>query len=66
METFGLNIAIAYPHSDPKHPEKILGDPKIWDKLEPGLFVHGAKYVFDGPGEAAFYGPKMDLMATMP
>jgi threonyl-tRNA synthetase len=44
-----------------------LGDPKIWDKLEAwAVTIMERNHIeyFDGPGEAAFYGPKMDLMAT--
>lgn len=67
METFGFKYRYRLSTRDPKHPEKYLGDPKIWDKLEAwAVRIMERNHIeyFDGPGEAAFYGPKMDLMAT--
>lgn len=67
MTTFGFKYRYRLSTRDPKHPEKYLGDPADWDKLESWAVKimerNGIEY-FDGPGEAAFYGPKMDLMAT--
>lgn len=67
METFGFKYRYRLSTRDPKHPEKYLGDPKIWDKLESwAVRIMERNHIeyYDGPGEAAFYGPKMDLMAT--
>ena len=67
METFGFKYRYRLSTRDPEHPEKYLGDPKVWDKLEKWAVTimerNNIPY-YDGPGEAAFYGPKMDLMAT--
>jgi len=67
MATFGLKYRYRLSTRDPEHPEKYLGDPKQWDKVEDWAVKimqrNGIEY-FDGPGEAAFYAPKMDLMAT--
>ncbi len=67
MQTFGFKYRYRLSTRDPAHPEKYLGDPKTWDKVEKWaediMKRHGIDY-FDGPGEAAFYAPKMDLMAT--
>ncbi len=67
METFGFKYRYRLSTRDPEHPEKYLGDPNVWDKLEKWAVTimerNNIPY-FDGPGEAAFYGPKMDLMAT--
>lgn len=67
METFGFKYRYRLSTRDPEHPEKYLGDPAVWDKLESWAVKimerNGIEY-YDGPGEAAFYGPKMDLMAT--
>lgn len=67
MEAFGFKYRYRLSTRDPQHPEKYLGDPKVWDKLEKWAVTimerNNIPY-FDGPGEAAFYGPKMDLMAT--
>ncbi len=50
---------------DPKNPEKYMGDPQVWDKAEQAL-EEAAKRLnlpyFVGEGEAAFYGPKIDIM----
>jgi threonyl-tRNA synthetase len=67
MNTFGFSYRYRLSTRDPKTPEKYLGDPKTWDRLEAWAVQimerNNIKY-FEGPGEAAFYGPKMDLMAT--
>ncbi len=67
METFGFKYRYRLSTRDTEHPEKYLGDPKVWDKLEKWAVTimerNNIPY-YDGPGEAAFYGPKMDLMAT--
>lgn len=67
METFGFKYKYRLSTRDPQHPEKYLGDPKVWDKVEKWAEVimdrNGIEY-FQGPGEAAFYAPKMDLIAT--
>lgn len=67
MATFGFKYRYRLSTRDSEHPEKYLGEPKIWDKLEAWavriMERNGIEY-YDGPGEAAFYGPKMDLMAT--
>lgn len=67
MNTFGFKYRYRLSTRDPEHPEKYLGDPKIWDKLESWavrIMERNNIPYYDGPGEAAFYGPKMDLMAT--
>lgn len=50
---------------DKNQPEKYMGDPKNWDKAEKALVAAVKKRKIDyfvGVGEAAFYGPKIDLM----
>lgn len=67
METYGFSYKYRFSTRDPKHPEKYLGDPKNWDKAEKiseeVLKKRGIEYIL-GPGEAAFYAPKLDLIAT--
>ena len=50
---------------DLKNPDKYLGKPEIWDQaeksLEDAVKRHDIPY-FIGEGEAAFYGPKIDMM----
>jgi len=67
MGTFGFKYKYRLSTRDTEHPEKYLGDPKVWDKVEKWAEVimerNKIEY-FQGPGEAAFYAPKMDLIAT--
>ncbi|MBI1833450.1 MAG: threonine--tRNA ligase [Candidatus Andersenbacteria bacterium] len=50
---------------DPKHSEKYFGDDAVWKKAETILVeavkAWGAPYLVE-EGEAAFYGPKIDIM----
>jgi threonyl-tRNA synthetase len=66
MKTFGMNYKIRLSLWDPKHPEKYLGDAKTWKKsqqmLEEILKENKIEY-FKAVGEAAIYGPKMDLIS---
>ncbi len=67
MDTFGLKYKYRLSTRDPQHPEKYLGDPATWDKVEKwAVTIMKRNHIeyFDGPGEAAFYAPKMDLIAT--
>ncbi len=63
---FGFNLRIRISTHDPKHPEKYLGDKKKW-KFAEDMLREIAKEkkadTFEGVGEAAFYGPKLDFMA---
>lgn len=66
-ETFGFTLRVRLSFRDPAAPEKYLGTPEIWDRAEKELRgiaeERGANY-FEGPGEAALYGPKLDFMAS--
>lgn len=67
MSTFGFKYKYRLSTRDPQHPEKFLGDPKMWDKVEKWaeiIMERNEIEYFQGPGEAAFYAPKMDLIAT--
>jgi threonyl-tRNA synthetase len=65
-KTFGFTLRVRLSFRDPKEPEKYLGTKKIWDMAESELRniaeERGADY-FEGLGEAALYGPKLDFMA---
>lgn len=64
--SFGFKLRIRVSTHDPKHPEKYLGDKKKWKFAEDMLYeIAESKHAdtFDGVGEAAFYGPKLDFMA---
>jgi threonyl-tRNA synthetase len=50
---------------DPKTPEKYIGSDENWDKAEQAIIEISKEKGLDGqivPGEAAFYGPKLDFM----
>jgi len=66
MKTFGLSYKYRLSTHDPEHPEKYIGDPKVWEKTEEWaekIMKRNKIEYIDGPGEAAFYAPKMDLIA---
>ncbi len=53
--------------SDKSHPEKYLGDKNSWIKAEKALedsLKKGELDYFIGVGEAAFYGPKIDIIVN--
>ncbi|MHB8903579.1 MAG: threonine--tRNA ligase [Patescibacteria group bacterium] len=66
METYGMKYNIRLSLWDPSHQEKYLGEPEVWEKsqklLEDILIENKIEY-FRAEGEAAIYGPKMDLIS---
>ncbi len=64
--TFGFTLRVRISKHDPASPEKYLGDKDRWALAE-GMLTEIAQEkkadFFDGIGEAAFYGPKLDFMA---
>ena len=66
-QTIGMKFRARLSFRDPKAPEKYLGDESLWttaqEKLEAIAKTGGFDY-FIAEGEAAFYGPKIDFMAT--
>jgi threonyl-tRNA synthetase len=67
LDVYGLEYQIRLSLWDPNDKAKYLGDPKIWEKsqkmLKDLVTEEGYEY-FEGVGEAAIYGPKMDFIAT--
>lgn len=65
--TFGFaQITPRLSRRDPENQSKYLGDASNWDIAENTLkdvIESHVKEWLDGPGEAAFYGPKIDFMA---
>ena len=68
LNIFGLHDDIFYRFSrwDPKDKDKYIQEPKKWKEAE-NTMKHilddlGVKYV-EGIGEAAFYGPKLDIQS---
>lgn len=65
MKIYGLKYRVVLSLRDPK--EKYLGDAKVWDEAERILESLCKKHRLEyerAEGEAAFYGPKLDFMAT--
>ncbi|MDP2598630.1 MAG: threonine--tRNA ligase [Candidatus Liptonbacteria bacterium] len=65
-KAFGFDLRLRLSLHDPEHPEKYLGDKKKWQVAEDMLreIIKGKKAdYFEAPGEAAFYGPKLDFLA---
>ena len=66
-ESFGFNLKLRLSLHDPANPEKYLGGAEQWEKAETilrELAKERKTEFFEGIGEAAFYGPKLDFMAT--
>lgn len=65
MERYGLTYHIRLSLRDPKAKEAYLGSDEVWERaeriLKDLLLKNGIDHV-EAEGEAAFYGPKMDLM----
>lgn len=63
LDNYYLRLSRRDPH-DPKGKDKYVDDPKSWETCErlitELLNEMEVEYV-DGPGEAAFYGPKVDM-----
>ena len=68
MKCIGLDKDVTYRFSrwDPANTEKYIDDPQAWENTENlmrNILNHlGIKYV-EAIGEAAFYGPKLDVQA---
>ncbi len=66
-DTLGLSFRARLSFSDPEHPEKYLGEKAVWAQAEETLESITKKLGLEyeiAPGEAAFYGPKIDIMVT--
>ncbi len=65
-KTFGFNLVPRLSRRDAKQAADYMGEPADWDQAEAALKeildAHKVEWI-DGPGEAAFYGPKIDFMA---
>ena len=61
----GLKLRVRLSYRDES--DAYLGDPKLWEsaqaQLKAAVEANGLEY-FEEAGEAAFYGPKIDFMAT--
>jgi threonyl-tRNA synthetase len=65
--TFGITLRLRISLHDPKHKENYLGNPKSWKEAEGILRTIATSRNMEfseAPGEAAFYGPKLDFIGT--
>jgi threonyl-tRNA synthetase len=66
-ETVGFGkLRVRLSLHDPEHFEKYLGTPEMWKKAEDeirSIATERKADFFESPGEAAFYGPKVDFIA---
>jgi threonyl-tRNA synthetase len=65
-KAFGFTLTPRLSRRDPLKADKYMGKVEDWDKAEAALreiLVEKKVEWVDGPGEAAFYGPKIDFMA---
>ena len=68
LTTLGLQDEVTYRLSkwDPENEEKYLGDEEYWEssqnKIRDILLAYGVPFT-EADGEAAFYGPKIDIQA---
>ena len=67
LTTYGMSYSIRLSLWDPEHPEKYLGEASVWERsqklLEDILIENNIAYE-KAVGEAAIYGPKMDLISS--
>lgn len=68
LRTLGLDQDVTYRLSkwDPNNKSKYLGDEKQWDSMQNKMremLVHLGVVFTEEEGEAAFYGPKLDIQA---
>lgn len=64
-KTIGMSLKVRLSYGDGS--DKYLGDKEVWrsaeDQLKSAVEANGIDY-YEQKGEAAFYGPKIDFMAT--
>jgi threonyl-tRNA synthetase len=66
-KSFGFDLKLRLSLHDPAQQEKYLGGQEHWKEAEATLRELAKQRnmeFFEGVGEAAFYGPKLDFMAT--
>lgn len=65
-KTFNFNLKVRLSLRDPEKADSYLGEPEQWEKAQ-DLLREIAKEknieTYEGVGEAAFYGPKLDFMS---
>jgi threonyl-tRNA synthetase len=67
LETYNISYWIRLSLRDPANKEKYLGSDELWERSEKELLEVVQEVGVDykpATGEAAFYGPKLDIMAV--
>jgi threonyl-tRNA synthetase len=67
LKTYGMEYSIRLSLWDPSHREKYLGEPEVWERMQMLLkeFLDENRIEHTvGVGEAALYGPKIDMIST--
>ncbi len=68
LETLGVNDDVTYRLSkwDPNNKEKYIGEPEVWEETQNhirNILKELEIPFYEAEGEAAFYGPKVDINA---
>ncbi len=66
LATYNINFSMRLSLRDSENKAKYIGDDETWDKSEAimkSLLIQKDIPFMEALGEAAFYGPKMDIMA---
>jgi len=68
LDTLGVSDEVTYRLSkwDPNNPEKYVGSAEVWEETQQNIrnVLNELEIPFhEGEGEAAFYGPKVDIQA---
>lgn len=67
LHTYGISYWMRLSLRDPNNKQKYLGSDDVWEKSEPIMrsLLQKKNIPFkEAEGEAAFYGPKIDIMAV--
>lgn len=67
LATYKINYWMRFSLRDPDNAEKYLGDPAVWERAQNimrSLLQSKSIEFREAIGEAAFYGPKIDIMAV--
>lgn len=67
LATYNIGYKMRFSLRDPDNTEKYLGDPAVWDRAQNIMreLLHKKNIEHnEAIGEAAFYGPKIDIMAV--
>jgi threonyl-tRNA synthetase len=68
LDCLGIRDMVSFRFSkwDPKHTEKYIDNPEAWDKTQKllkNMLIDLKIDFYEGEGEAAFYGPKLDVQS---